>query len=787
MKRIIQIPSFLIVFFFLLISMSPILQINQTNIQGYSPQPFQITASNKIINMGNVAGNFSAGNNCNNFTRDFNYSSPSSIAMDYQNRNLYASSSSYIFQIATSTDKITNATNVGKCIEWIGYDPANSLLYAIVLDNFSLRYYNNCLYHYNSSIISFNPITGNISKPIITFEWYPYSPVIDSTNNSLFFKSSLCVLSELNLTTNKVDATFNVSSTYGLIYSKERAFLYIGDECSFEAINTLNNSISFTYNFRNATEGFIYDNISNKLIFDFYYSHEIVVLNGTTGAIESKFNCAILSDGIAYNPHNQYAYFYSYNGSIRILNASTLTQGGCLKIPPFGSKSPIYREHSAYDAINNQVYIGYTVQGGIVAIDGNLNHPNGTIYLGPSFPVGMFYDKYNNVLYVSTNNGTLRSFNATTLTPQGQISTGLCSSYFALDPSSGYLYVSNSLSNTVSIVNTRTFSVVKNVTVGSYPGSIFYCSKTNDVYTLNRNSGNITVFTASGSVITSIPFFIGYFFGKPISMIYDKSTGDIYVFFGKTLVDTINLMKMQYVGYFIGLRGGTEGEGIGCTVLDPITGRILESSGTAWIPSTNNTTPLPSLHHSFLSAVYDPANQNIIAIETNASSGFLNSIGIAVINATTEYLEGNITVGSSIQSIAVDTSDNTIFALSPHSAKILIVKLFPEYNVNFRETGMNSPVSWFINMNGRPANFTIGSSSESIYLPNGTYSYTIGTTQLYSASPHSGTVHVDGSGITVTVTFSFEYSQYLEQNYIYFLTIAGIAIAGIYFIWRRRR
>ena len=750
-----------------------------------NPMQTLVSSSNSgnVINMGGVKSSFCLGSSQSNFSKELTGHWDGSMAFDSNNGFLYEASGNLISQMNLSQNKVTNiikSENFGTGINWLGFDNINDKLYLVVYD-ISGRPDN-----VNTTIISLNPSTGRINVLLPNMSSCIYATAIDTQNNSLFFASNGNVTS-LNLSTNSINNVANLGQVvYSLLYSKSENILYANEGTRIAIIN-LNENDSIKYVKVNGCSifGMVHDAINNVFITGGEDSNTILIINGTTGKINKTINCTIQINSVAYNPVLSYVYLLNRNGSVSVLNATSLTVSGHLKVSSFNGDAICNTEYSAFDNKRNEVYIGYTAKNQIIPFKGNEIESNSAIPLGDSTPIGAFYDKYNNVLYVSASNGTLSAFNATTLTSQGEICTGLRSTSFALDPSSGYLYVSNSFSNTVSIVNTKTFFVVKNVTVGSDPGSIFYCSKTNDVYTLNRNSNNITVFTASGSVITSIPFFKGYYAGGATSMIYDKSTGYIYVFVkGSKAIDAINIVKMQYVGYFIGLNGPLM---IGDTVLDPITGKIIECPGTAWTPSTNNTTPLSSLPSSFGSAVYDSSNQNIFAIDSGSGKGFSLCQDIGVINATTEYLEGNITVGSWIRSIAVDTSNNNIFALPLHSAKILVVKLFPEYNVNFRETGMISPVSWFINMNGRPANFTIGSSSESIYLPNGTYSYTIGTTQLYSASPHSGTVHVDGSGITVTVTFSFEYSQYLEQNYIYFLTIAGIAIAGIYFIWRRRR
>ena len=74
------------------------------------------------------------------------------------------------------------------------------------------------------------------------------------------------------------------------------------------------------------------------------------------------------------------------------------------------------------------------------------------------------------------------------------------------------------------------------------------------------------------------------------------------------------------------------------------------------------------------------------------------------------------------------------------------------YEINFNETGLPSGTSWSVTFNGT----TQSSSTNTIIFtePNGTYSYTVGIYNGYSASPYSGTVIINGAAQNVAITFT---------------------------------
>ena len=77
-----------------------------------------------------------------------------------------------------------------------------------------------------------------------------------------------------------------------------------------------------------------------------------------------------------------------------------------------------------------------------------------------------------------------------------------------------YAYVSNGKSNTVSVIDLRTFALAKTIPVGSEPTGIAANSKKNEIYVVNTGSNNISVINAeSNTVVATIgvhgrPYFI---------------------------------------------------------------------------------------------------------------------------------------------------------------------------------------------------------------------------------------------------------------------------------------
>ena len=66
-----------------------------------------------------------------------------------------------------------------------------------------------------------------------------------------------------------------------------------------------------------------------------------------------------------------------------------------------------------------------------------------------------------------------------------------------------YAYVTNGKSNTVSVIDLRTFALFKTINVGSEPSGIAANSKKNEIYVVNAGSNNISVIDTETNAVAA--------------------------------------------------------------------------------------------------------------------------------------------------------------------------------------------------------------------------------------------------------------------------------------------
>ena len=92
------------------------------------------------------------------------------------------------------------------------------------------------------------------------------------------------------------------------------------------------------------------------------------------------------------------------------------------------------------------------------------------------------------------------------------------------------------------------------------------------------------------------------------------------------------------------------------------------------------------------------------------------------------------------------------FSISGSGLFINVKFVQTRFPVVFNETGLPSNTAWYVNISG--STFSSSTSDIIIYLANGTYSYTVSSSNpSYTPSVSSGSVQVLGSGIQINVTF----------------------------------
>ena len=127
-----------------------------------------------------------------------------------------------------------------------------------------------------------------------------------------------------------------------------------------------------------------------------------------------------------------------------------------------------------------------------------------------------------------------------------------------------------------------------------------------------------------------------------------------------------------------------------------------------------------------------------------------------------------------------------IHPFSVNGAAVSLNLFFAEsFFVNFSEKGLPSGAIWYVNIsNGQYSGPILAGSNYSVYLYNGTYSYTLSTTYpTYGPAIPSGTFNVRGSQLSETVTFGTLYEYTISESGLppgttWYVNLSNGAISG---------
>jgi len=123
------------------------------------------------------------------------------------------------------------------------------------------------------------------------------------------------------------------------------------------------------------------------------------------------------------------------------------------------------------------------------------------------------------------------------------------------------------------------------------------------------------------------------------------------------------------------------------------------------------------------------------------------------------------------------------FTISGTNMNISVSFHLVTYEITFTESGLPSGTTWSVTLNGATESSTTDTITLSV--PNGTYSYTIGSVSGYTASNLNGSVTVSGNNIPVSITFSStsppakQPSSGISRIELYGIIGAVVAIAAI--------
>jgi YVTN family beta-propeller protein len=273
------------------------------------------------------------------------------------------------------------------------------------------------------------------------------------------------------------------------------------------------------------------------------------------------------------------------------------------------------------------------------------------------------YDSGNGRLYVTNDlSNNVSVINGVTDRVVGSFPVGTEPYGVAYDSGTGYLYVANHGSNTVSVINVTTDTVVDSVPVGSTPLDMVYDSGNGNLYVTNFNSNNVSVINgATDRVISSLP--VG---SLPQGVGYDSGTGYLYVTNeGSNNVSVINgandrVIKSLSVGGTPDGVGYDSGDGY-LYVTNYATNNVSVINGV-----TVNVVGFIPVGTSPQNVVYDSGDGNLYV--TN-----FNSNNVSVINGTMDTVVGSVPVGSEPVGVGYDSGTGYLYVANAHSNNVSVL------------------------------------------------------------------------------------------------------------------
>jgi len=386
----------------------------------------------------------------------------------------------------------------------------------------------------------------------------------------------------------------------------------------------------------------------------------------------------------------------------------------------------------------------------------------------------------------------------------------------AVDAATGYLYVVNSNTDNVTVINGATNSVlVPSIGVGTTPLGIAFDSANGDLYVANLSApytashvGEIQVINGATNTVEPEPILLPT---NPQALAFDGANGYLYAtnfwYFGPN-VTVINGATNTVVapaipsgsassgiafdpanGYLYVANYGTNN----VTVINAATDRVIVPSipvGT-WptavaVDSTNGDIYVANSGSCNVTVIDGATNKVAVASVpaglTTSGDGptaiafdswngyvyvanpYLNNLTV-IDGATNKVAVASLPVGGGPDAIAFDSSNGYVYVANAGSNDVTPIAPLSHraaYPVTFSESGLPPGTTWTVNVSGEPSvNSSTGTLA--VNLTNGSYTYTAASANGAYASP-GGSFTVNGAPTLVNVSFRQGYALSFTES-----------------------
>jgi hypothetical protein len=157
-------------------------------------------------------------------------------------------------------------------------------------------------------------------------------------------------------------------------------------------------------------------------------------------------------------------------------------------------------------------------------------------------------------------------------------------------------------------------------------------------------------------------------------------------------------------------------------------------------------TPIPTYSVVFTESTLPSGTSWSVTLNGSTENSASSSITFTEPNGAYAY-----TVGT-VSGYAASPSSGTLTVNGAAVSQAITFTTAVTYSVVFTETGLPVGVSWTVTLSGTPQSST--TSTITFSETNGNYAYTVAVVTGYSAAPTSGTLTVNGAGVSQTITFT---------------------------------
>jgi YVTN family beta-propeller protein len=262
----------------------------------------------------------------------------------------------------------------------------------------------------------------------------------------------------------------------------------------------------------------------------------VSVINDTTNTIIGNLLVGKIPQAIMFNPANGFFYVANtFSNTLSIVNGTNSSQIGFIPVGESPGKNPT---GIVTNSINNTVYVTNMGSNTVSVINGTTNAVVTNVTFttreesgGYGFfsPAGIAYNSDNGNLYVANRGSdTISVINGSTNSIIDEISMDtVAPSGIIYNAVNNYIYVTSAGSNTVSVINGTTNAVVENIPVGMVPNGIAYDQSNGNVYVSNFMNGTISIIDGlKNNVTDTIILDTG---STPNGILYNPDTDSLFV------------------------------------------------------------------------------------------------------------------------------------------------------------------------------------------------------------------------------------------------------------------